>query len=190
MTRLVALAVLLCGCVLPSEFDKFTFSSAGQVTGARDGGAGGTLDAGDSPGMDSGLGTGDSAAPAVTDGGALERDAQISSEPDAGINKPDGGWCFDCRQFVCPTLNEPSPFVPGAKAVCPVGTLGWSQEMGPCRVSCRRLPGTLGMVDGMCWDCQIPVCGELGHVPEDVAKCPGKTQGYNMGEGPCRVPCE
>ena len=189
MTRLLALAVLLSGCSLINDFDKFTFSSGTRETARRDASAGSALDAGDLPGIDSGLGTGDSAAPAVTDSGALERDAQSSSEPDAGINKPDGGWCFDCSRFACPSLNEPSPFVPGAKAQCPMGTPGNYGEMGPCRVSCEYVPGSKGSRDGMCWDCQISVCGDLGQMPEGEASCPSTTQGYNM-LGPCRVPCE
>lgn len=187
MARLVSVALMLSGCVLPSEFDKFGTSAAPADASAP------ALDGGgnDRPGMDASTpNPRDAEPPTGGDARTDEPDAHSSSEQDAGINGPDGSWCFDCARAVCPNLGEPSFFVPDAKALCPAGSTGSLSEMGPCRVSCRRVPGSTGSKDGACWDCQVPVCGELGHVPEDIARCPNTTQGYNMGEGPCRVPCE
>lgn len=179
--------LLLSGCSLINDFDKFTFSSEAQNT-VRPSDAGARIDASEPIGMDSGIRESDGAT-LPGDAGALELDAQGPSERDAGINQPDGGWCFNCGGNACPELGEPSYFVPGAKALCPPSTPGNLNEMGPCRVSCKRQPNTTGMINGKCWDCQVPVCGELGNVPEVEGTCPKTTQGHNM-LGPCRVPCE
>lgn len=184
MTRLLALAVLLCGCVLPSEFDKFTFSSDTQETVSRDGGTGSALDAGDLPGIDSGLEAGDASAHSVTEAGA-----QRDGGRDAGQQV-----CFDCGRPFCPSLEDEglgASYVPDARALCPAGTNGQTNPDGPCRVSCRWVPGSTGSKDGpVCWDCQVPVCGDLGHVQLPAGtECPSATQGYSMPEGPCRIPC-